>query len=262
MAAGRWGQRETLRSASAAGARPGRGDAGRHPRRTARAAGEASPGQCQPQPPLAGAARAGAGANKKATRAAPADPHARAACPEQHQRLALADRIVLDECGIPLALTRPPARAPSGERAHGTAPFPHGRHLSVIRARGWHGVCAPLTLAGAVNSAGLARYGAPRLVPGLRPGTLVVLDHVTCPYAPRASELREAAGAGVVHIPAYSPALTPLEEGSAKRTETLRSFKARTKRKRSHALAQALALGTAGDIRGWCEHCGYVFSLK
>jgi len=251
-----------IRRASEAGARPGRGDAGRHPRRTARAAGEESPGQCQPQHPLSGAASAGAVAKKKSTRAAQADPQERAACQEKHQRLAREDRIFLDECGIPLALTRIQARAPIGERANVTAPFPPGSNLSVISALGVHGVCAPMPSAGAVNSAVVARYGEPRLVPCLRPGNLGLLDTVKFHYAPTASELIEAGGAGVVHIPAYSPDLNPLEEGIAKLKETLRSFTARTQRNLSNALAKALALVTEGDIRGWFEHCGYIFSLK
>ena len=41
-----------------------------------------------------------------------------------------------------------------------------------------------------------------------------------------------------------------------------RSFKARTQRKLTHALAKALTLVTETDIRGWFEHCGYVSSLK
>ncbi len=172
------------------------------------------------------------------------------------------DVIFLDEFGITLAMPRPHARAPRGARAKVTQPFPHGRTLSVMSALGRQGLGAPLTSAGAVNSAVFALDGEPLLVPCVRPGPLVVLDTVTCPYAPQAIELREAAGAAVWPIPAYSPDLNPLEEGIAKLTETLRSLTARTKRKLSTALAKALAVVTEADIRGWFEQCGYIFSLK
>ena len=148
------------------------------------------------------------------------------------------------------------------QRAKVTAPFHHGSNLSVISALGVHGVCAPMTSAGAVNSAVFDLYGEPLLVPCLRPGKIVVRDTVKFHYAPRASELIEAAGARVWPIPASSPDLNPLEEGIAKLKETRRSFTARTQRNLSNALAKALALVTEGDIRGWFEHCGYVFSLK
>jgi transposase len=74
--------------------------------------------------------------------------------------------------------------------------------------------------------------------------------------------LIEAAGARVVYLPAYSPDFNPIEGCLAKLKTTLRSLKARTKRKLTHALAKALALVTTADIRGWFEHCGYVSSLN
>ena len=90
----------------------------------------------------------------------------------------------------------------------------------------------------------------------------VLLDNVKFHYSPRAIALIEGTGATILHIPAYSPDLNPLEGCIAKINATLRSFKARTKRTLTNALAKAIALVTEGDIRGWFEHCGYVFSLK
>jgi transposase len=159
-------------------------------------------------------------------------------------------------------MTRTHARAPLGERVNVTEPFHYGSNISVISAMGVHGVCAPMTIEGAVNSEIFELYVKHLLVPCLRPGNLVLLDNVKFHYSPKAIELMEAAGAGVLHIPAYSPDLNPIEECIAKIKESLRSFKARTKRKLSNALAKALALVTEDDIRGWFEHCGYVFSLK
>ncbi len=100
------------------------------------------------------------------------------------------------------------------------------------------------------------------LVPCLRPGNLVLLDNVKFHYAPKALALIEAAGARVLPLPAYSPDFNPLEECISKIKAVLRSLKARTKRTLTNALAKALAVVTANDIRGWFEHCGYVFSLK
>ena len=126
-------------------------------------------------------------------------------------------------------------------------------------ALGGQGVCAPLTIAGAVTSAVFALDGEPVRVPGLRPGHRVLLDHGKVPYALKALA---APGASVWPLPAYSPACNPLAEGIAKSKASLRACKARTKRTLSTALAQARALVTAADIRGWFAHCGYVFSLK
>ena len=170
--------------------------------------------------------------------------------------------IFLDEFGLNLTMTRTHARAPLGARATVTEPFPHGSTISVISALGVHGVCAPMTIEGAVNSEVFELYVKHLLVPCLRPGNIVLLDNVKFHYSPRAIELMEAAGARVVHIPAYSPDFNPLEECIAKIKEALRSFKARTQRKLYNALAKAIAMVTETDILGWFNHCGYVSSFK
>jgi transposase len=99
-------------------------------------------------------------------------------------------------------------------------------------------------------------------VPELRGDEWVLLDQVRFHFSPRAIQLIEATGAGVLHIPAYSPDFNPIEECISKIKEFLRSVKARTKRKLLRALAKAIAKVTAADIRGWFKHCGYVFSLN
>jgi transposase len=170
--------------------------------------------------------------------------------------------LFLDEVGLTLAMTRTQARAPQGKRVKVTEPFRHGPNISVISAMGVHGVCAPMLIEGAVTSEVFALYVQHLLVPCLRPGNIVLLDNVKFPYAPKAIELIEAAGARVLPLPAYSPDFTPIEGGIAKLKTTLRSFRARTRRKLTNALAKALALVTEGDMRGWFEHCGYVSSLN
>jgi transposase len=172
------------------------------------------------------------------------------------------DLIFLDEFGINLAMTRTHARAPLGERVTVTEPFHHGSNMSVISALGLHGVCAPMAIEGAVNSEVFALYVERLLVPCLRPGHRVLLDNVKFHYAPKAIELIEAAGARVLHLPAYSPDFNPIEGCISKLKTALRSFKARTKRKLTNALAKALTSITQDDIRGWFEHSGYVCSLK
>ena len=168
----------------------------------------------------------------------------------------------MDEFGINLTMTRSHARAPRGERAYVTEPFHHGSNISVIGALGVHGVCAPMIIEGAINSEVFELYVQHLLVPSLRPGNLVLLDNVKFHYSPRAMEWIKAAGARVVHLPAYSPDLNPIEGCISKLKIALRSFKARTQRTLTTALAKALRLITKDDIRGWFEHAGYVFSLK
>lgn len=57
----------------------------------------------------------------------------------------------MDEVAINIAMTRTHARAPRGERAVVTEPCNYGRSISVISALAVRGVCAPMTIEGAIN---------------------------------------------------------------------------------------------------------------
>jgi transposase len=149
-----------------------------------------------------------------------------------------------------------------GQRAEVVAPFKRGSNFSVISAMGLQGVCASMMIEGAIDSQVFAAYVDHFLVPNLRPGNIVLLDNVKFHHSERATKLIEATGATVLHLPAYSPDFNPIEECISKIKETLRSLKARTKRKLYNALKKAIARVTADDIRGWFKHCGYVSSLN
>ena len=169
---------------------------------------------------------------------------------------------MLDEFASNIAMTRTRARAPQGVRAAMTEPFERGQNMSTIAALSLRGVCAPMMLEGAFDSAAFELYVEHMLVPELRAGDRVVLDNVRFHHSPRALRLIEAAGAFVLHLPAYSPDFNPLEECISKLKECLRSLKARTKRKLRNALAKALQKVTSEDILGWFTHCGYTYSLN
>jgi transposase len=172
------------------------------------------------------------------------------------------DLIFIDEFGINIAMTRTRARAPRGQRAEVVEPFKRGSNVSVISAIGLHGVGASMMIEGAINAHVFDAYVDHFLVPTLRPGNIVLLDNVKFHYSKSAIKSIEAAGAAVLHLPAYSPDFNPIEECISKIKETLRSLKARTKRKLYNALKKAIALVTVDDIRGWFKHCGYIYLLN
>ena len=159
-------------------------------------------------------------------------------------------------------MTRTRARAPQGVRAEMEEPFQRGANFSTIAALGLDGVRAPFTIEGAFDREVFELWVRQMLVPALRKGDWVLLDNVQFHYSARAIEMIEAAGATVLHIPAYSPDFNPIEECFSKIKEYLRSAKARTERKLYLALAKALEKVTAADILSWFKHCGYVYSLN
>jgi transposase len=159
-------------------------------------------------------------------------------------------------------MTRTRARSPKGLRAETVEAFNRGQNISTIAAMGLGGVCAPMSIEGAINTEVFDLYVEHMLVPVLQPGDILLLDNVKFHYSAQAISLIEAAGAEVLHIPAYSPDFNPIEECISKIKETLRSRKARTKRKLYNALAKAIEKITAQDSLGWFKHCGYVFSFN
>ncbi len=97
-----------------------------------------------------------------------------------------------------------------------------------------------MSIEGAVNTQVFDAFVEHFLVPTLLESDIVVLDNVKFHYSARAIGLIEAAGASVLHIPAYSPDFNPIEECISKIKGILRELKARTRSKLLNALAKAL----------------------
>ena len=119
-----------------------------------------------------------------------------------------------------------------------------------------------MSIEGAVDTQVFDIYVEHFLVPSLLEGDIVLLDNVKFHYSEQAIGLIEAAGASVLHLPAYSPDFNPIEECISKIKQSLRSAKARTKRKLLNALAKAIKKVTIDNICGWFAHSGYTFSLE
>ncbi len=69
--------------------------------------------------------------------------------------------------------------------------------------------------------------------------------------------LIEAAACQALYLPPYSLELNPIEEAFSKVKGLLRKAEARTREALVGAMGKALDAVTAGDVRGFFEHCGY-----
>ena len=185
----------------------------------------------------------------------------RAGFRKKQERLPVERLVFVDEFGVNTAMTPAYARSPRGTRAQVSEPFNHGSNISVISSLSLAGVGATMSIEGAVNTQVFDAFVEHFLVPTLLKSDIIVLDNVKFHYSARAICLIEAAGASVLHIPAYSPDFNPIEECISKIKGILRELKARTRRKLMNALAKALEKVTVDDICGWFAHCGYTFSF-
>jgi transposase len=172
-----------------------------------------------------------------------------------------ADRLVfVDEAGVATDLTRSHARAPRGQRAHGTAPAGRWRRLTVLGALAADGVAAAMSIEAATDTAVFLAYLDRVLIPALRrtkPDAVVVMDNLSAHKAPAVRERLEAAGLDLLYLPRYSPDLSPIEPMWAKLKAALRAAAARTVAALETALGEALAGVTPEDARGFFRGCGY-----
>jgi transposase len=169
--------------------------------------------------------------------------------------------VFVDECGADTAMTRTQGRAPVGQRVYTDAPA-HWDSITLTCGMRLAGVTATLAFPGATNTATFETYVEEVLVPGLRPGDVVVWDDLKPHQSEGAIEAVEAVGAEVVPLPPYSPDLTPIEEMFSKVKGAMRSAAGRTKEAVYAAFGSALHDVTPENIAGWFrDRAAYAMQL-
>jgi transposase len=136
--------------------------------------------------------------------------------------------VFLDETAAATNMARRYGWAPRGERCRLAAPQGHYTTTTVTAALRASGLCATALFDGATNGARFRSYVTEILVPALRPGDTVVMDHLQAHKVAGVREAIEAAGARLLYLPPYSPDLNPIEQAFAKLKAQLRSAAART----------------------------------
>ena len=156
--------------------------------------------------------------------------------------------VVIDEMGSNLNLTPRYARAPRGERAHGSIPRNTPPNTTLIAALTLDGMGAAMVLEGATTTAAFEVYVEHFLAPTLRRGQVVVLDNLSAHKSTHVAEMITKCGCELWPLPAYSPDFSPIEEAFSKVKNGLRRAKART----AEALLDALADGFGHNHSGRC----------
>lgn len=165
--------------------------------------------------------------------------------------------VFLDETSTQTVMTRARGRAPRGMRVVGAVPRNHGPNVSCLAALTPTGVCAPLVIEGAVSGAVFVPWLRDWLLPGLTPGTSIVLDNLSVHRNAAVRAAVEAAGGRLRYLPAYSPDLNPIELAFAKLKTHLRGVAARSYEPLLDAIGEGLDRITATDSAAFSRHCGY-----
>ncbi len=171
-------------------------------------------------------------------------------------------RVFIDEAGSHIAMTREYARAPRGERAHGSVPPNMGTFTTMIGALNVTGVRAMMSVEGATDAEVFETFLERVLLRKLKPGDIVILDNVGAHKMADVRRLIKAVGARVMYLPPYSPDLNPIELCRAKLKGLLKAFGARTRDALDDAIRRAMDLIDGSDAEAWFGHCGYTGQIK
>ena len=125
-------------------------------------------------------------------------------------------------------MARSHGRAPKGQRLRAGVPYGHWKTTTLVAGLRRTGIAAPMVLDGPINAQAFLAYVEQVLVPGLRPGDIVVMDNLSSHKGPAVRQAIEAAGATLLFLPPYSPDLNPIELAFAKLKALLRAAAERT----------------------------------
>jgi hypothetical protein len=110
--------------------------------------------------------------------------------------------VFIDESGFNLALAPLYARSPKGQRAYRQVPKNRGKNSSLVAALSLDaGVCAAMTVEGAMEGIAFNIYVHHVLVPTLRAGQIVVLDNLQVHKNQAVRQAIEAQGCELLFLP-------------------------------------------------------------
>jgi hypothetical protein len=166
--------------------------------------------------------------------------------------------VLVDASSTHPSLTRLSGWAPHDRRATGSVPRTHGKKTTLVAALAPDGLQVPWMIAGAMQTATCAWDIREQVAPTLRPGQVVVLDHVSAHTAATMRQSLEARGGALLVLPPSSPDCTPIAQAVSRRKAILRGLGARTREAFEEAVRLAIAAITPDDALAWSAHAGYI----
>ena len=163
-----------------------------------------------------------------------------------------------DETAVKTNLTRLRGRTLRGERLTMDAPFGSRGTQTLIAGLTANALIAPWVIRGAMDRPAFAAHVSKVRVPGLEPGTVVVLDNLTTHRNVEATRALRDHGCWFLHLPPYSPDLNPIEQAFSKLKAHLRRIGARTFTEVFDAIGAICDLYDPKECRNYFTAAGYV----
>jgi len=154
-------------------------------------------------------------------------------------------------------MARTHGRCRRGERLRVGVPRGHWKTTTFIAGLTTRGMIAPFVLDGPINRSAFETYVERVLVPELRQGDIVVMDNLSSHKGPKVRKMVEAAGAGLLYLPPYSPDFNPIENAFAKLKALLRKAAERTVEGLWAAIGRLIDLFEPSECRNYFAAAGY-----
>lgn len=117
----------------------------------------------------------------------------------------------IDETWAKDNMTRQYGRCRKGQRLIDKVPLAKWHTTTFVAGLRCDGLTAPMVLDKPINGAWFLAYVEQVLCPALKPGDIVLMDHLGSHLSHRVGELIEGCKASLVYLPKYSPDLNPIE---------------------------------------------------
>lgn len=166
--------------------------------------------------------------------------------------------VFLDETSTATNMTRRHGRAQTGQRCIAAVPHGHWKTTTFVAALRHDRVTAPMVADGPMDGALFLAYVREFLCPTLKRGDIVIADNLSSHKVAGVREAIEAVGATLVHLPAYSPDLNPIEQLFAKLKALLRKAATRTKEALWTEIGDLLETVTPEECQNYFRSSGYV----
>jgi transposase len=166
--------------------------------------------------------------------------------------------VFIDETSTNTAMVRQRGRAPCGERLVGYAPHGAWTTVTFVGALRQRGMTAPFVIEGAMNGPMFLAYVKQCLVPTLKRGETVLMDHLPVHKVAGVAEAIEAAGATLIYLPKYSPDLNPIELAFSKLKAHLRKAAAHTVPRLVRRIGRLVTDFSPQECKNFFRHAGYV----
>ena len=163
----------------------------------------------------------------------------------------------IDETGASTKMARLHGRAPRGKRLRSAIPHGHWKTTTFVAGLRLTGLVAPMVVDGPINRNAFQAYVDQVLVPALSPGDVVVMDNLGSHKGPAVRRAIEAAGAGLLYLPPYSPDFNPIENAFAKLKALLRKAAKRTVDALWTSIGHVLDAFTPTECANYFRAAGY-----